>query len=126
MNYHLFTSAVLVAITSLLHSLIGEVKIIGPIQKSSDLPAVRGSIRHTKLTLRFTWHVTTVLGFGFAVILFHLSTRELTADHIFIVRAISLTFLVNFFVSLIGSRARHISWVAFLVITVLTWWGTML
>jgi hypothetical protein len=126
MNYYLLISGILTIFMGIAHSVIGEVLIISPIQKTQGLPPVRKSVRATKLTLRFTWHVTSVLGFGTAVILLYFSRMSaFNQEQIFILRTLSLTFLVSFLVSLIGSRARHPAWAIFLVISVLTWLSTV-
>src|SRR5688500_3758159 len=106
-NYYLLISAILTIVTCIAHSVIGEILILRPLQKAKGLPAVRGNVRTTKLTLRFTWHVTSVLGFGIAIILFYYC--RLTAfgtEQLFVLRTISLTFFISFLVSIIGSRAR--------------------
>ena len=122
MNYYLLVSAILMAIMGIAHSVVGEIKILQPLESSKDLPAVRGSTRHTRLTLRFTWHITTVLGFGIAAILFLYSqAMVLQAQQVVVVQIFSITFFISFLVSLIGSRARHPSWIVFLIASVLTW-----
>jgi len=125
MNNYLLISGILLCIMCIAHTVLGEKLIISPIQKTPGLPAVGGSIRLTKLTLRFAWHVTTVLGLGTAMILFYYCNEQVLAkDQIFVIRVLSVTFFVSFLVSIIGSRARHPAWIIFIVITVLTWLGT--
>jgi hypothetical protein len=127
MNYYLLSSGVLTILLAVAHSIIGERSIIGPIQKTSGLPRVQGSDRQTKLTLRFTWHVTSVLGIGTAVVLIAYSRWAiLTPDQVFIARALSATYLTCFVISIIGSRAKHPSWIIFALVSVLTWMGTVL
>ena len=126
MNYYLLVSGILTILMGVAHSVMGELLIIHPLQKNDTLPAVRGSVRHTKRTLRFTWHITSVFGFGVAAVLFRLSTiQSFQADHIFIIRAIAVTFFISFLVSLIGARGKHASWLVFLITAVLTWLSTM-
>jgi hypothetical protein len=122
MNTYLLTSGILTIVLCVAHSVIGEMSIINPIQKIEVLPAVRGSIRMTKRTLRFAWHVTSVLGLGVATILIYYSRFTiLDPDQAFVVKVLSLTFFLSFIVSLIGSRAKHPAWIVFLISSLLTW-----
>lgn len=122
MNYYLLVSGILMVVMGIVHSIVGEKKIIGPIQHAEELPKVRGSIRGTKQTLRFAWHVTSVLGWGAGVILFYYATlTAFAADQIFVLKTLSVTFFICFLVSLIGSRAKHPSWIIFIIVSILTW-----
>ena len=107
------------------HSVLGELWILIPLQKTEGLPAVRGSKRFTKSTLRFAWHVTTVLGLGVACIFFYYAQfTEFTSDQISVLRILSVTFFVSFIVSIVGARARHPSWIVMLIVSILTWLST--
>jgi len=124
MNAYLLVSGVLAILMGLAHSLIGEWLILRPL-RSEGLPAVRGSGRHTKSTLRFTWHVTSVLGFGTAAILLYFARQpSFDPGAVFVLRALSVSYFICFGVSIVGSRARHPSWLVFLVIALLTWLST--
>jgi hypothetical protein len=125
LNTYLLISGILAILLSVAHSIIGEVLILIPMQKSEGIPAVRGSIRTTKRTLRFTWHITSVLGVGIAFLLFHYAKFAApTPDHVYVLRVLSLTFFASFVVSIVGSRARHPSWMVFLIVSILIWLGT--
>ena len=83
-----------------------------------------GSTRVAKETLRFAWHVTSVLGIGIAVILFYYaSIPKLAPDQIYVLRVLSLTCQASFVVAIVGSRARHPSWIVFLLVSILIWLG---
>jgi hypothetical protein len=125
LNTYLVISGILTVLLSIAHTIIGEILILIPMQKSEGIPAVRGSVATTKRTLRFTWHITSVLGIGIAFLLFHYAKfAALTPDHVYVLRILSLTFLVSFVVSIVGSKARHPSWVVFLIVSILIWLGT--
>ncbi|MEO6065693.1 MAG: hypothetical protein ABIP49_07960 [Lysobacterales bacterium] len=118
-------SAILTVLLSVIHSAVGEKLILIPLQHSEGLPAVRGSVRSTRETLRFAWHVTSVFGLGIAAILFRYARMdELDSGDIFILKTLSLTFLASFIVAIVGSRARHPSWIVFALLSLLTWLGT--
>jgi hypothetical protein len=96
-----------------------------PLQKAQGLPPVRGSVQTTKATLRFTWHVTSVLGIGIAAILFYYAEfTEFNSEQIYILRILSLTFLASFIVAIVGSKAKHPSWIVFIVVSILLWLST--
>jgi len=124
LNMNLAVSAALLAVLVLGHSVVGELMILAPLHKARDLPAVRGSVRFTLNTLRFVWHVVTVMGLGMAAILFHLAQMPgLDASQLFVLRALTLTCGAGCVVAFVGSRARHPSWIVLAVITALTWLG---
>ena len=124
LNTYLVIAGFLTILLSIAHTIIGEILILIPLQKAEGLPAVRGSVSTTKRTLRFTWHITSVLGIGIAFLLFHYAKfAELTPDHRYVLSIMSLTFFVSFVVSLVGSKARHPSWIVFLIVSILIWLG---
>jgi hypothetical protein len=122
MNYYLIVSGILLVVMSIAHSVIGEIRVISPLKNTHDLPLVSGSVHQTKLTLRFTWHLTTVLGVGISVILLYYSGfQTFSTDQIFVLRIFAFTFFISFLVSLIGSRAKHPSWIIFFIVAVMIW-----
>ena len=116
MNSLLLAAALIAIATVLVHSILGEWLIIGRLQ-AKLLPSVRGSRTITLRTLRFAWYITTVLGLGIALILLH--QAKLAAPDVFVLRCLMLTFFASFLVALLGSRARHPSWIAFIAMAVL-------
>jgi hypothetical protein len=124
MNYYFFISGILMIVMAVAHSVIGEIRILIPMKNWEGITTVRGSIRNTKLTLRFAWHITSVLGAWIAVVLiYYANISSLNPDHIFVLKTLAITFFVSFLVSIIGSRAQHPSWIIFLVVSILTWLG---
>jgi len=124
LNTYLLISSALLALTAVVHSVVGEKLLLIPLQKVDGLPAVGGSTRVARETLRFAWHVTSVLGIGIAVILFYYaSVPKLAPDQIYVVRVLSLTCQASFVVAIVGSRARHPSWIVFLLVSILIWLG---
>jgi hypothetical protein len=123
-NNYLLASAILLIILALAHSLFGEIGMINPLVKSKGVPAFRGSVRFTKDTMRFAWHITSILGLGFAaVILYYGTLDQLDDDERRVLEIFTITFAISFVVSLIGSRGKHPAWIAFLLIAIFTWLG---
>ena len=124
MNLYLFFSGLLTVILALIHSIVGEILIINPLQKVEGLPAMFGSVGLTKQTLRLAWHITTLLAFGLAAVLFYYSQfSAFDSSQIFVLKSISITYFASFFVALVGSRGKHIAWFVFLLAAILTWMG---
>ncbi len=63
MSHSLVTAAVLVILTGLAHSILGERYILIRLFRRQELP------EFTKNTLRFAWHLTSVAWWGIASIL---------------------------------------------------------
>lgn len=68
----------------------------------------------------FAWHLTTVAWFDFAALLLVLA-REGAPDRALLLRAIGATFVISAAITGGASRGRHLAWVVFLAIGVLTW-----
>lgn len=106
------------------HSILGEVLVFRHLRESdifSDNPESKLKERHYK-TIWSTWHLVTLFGWGFGVILIIQSwslTSEVTLDKISM--AISLLFLVSAIYWFIGTRGKHPAWVILGIISLLAW-----
>jgi Cu/Ag efflux pump CusA len=80
--------------------------------RRDNLPKLLGSDWLTKRVLRFAWHLTTIAWWGFAVILYLLSTPSdnLRTE---ILITIAVIFALSGVVSLLFSRGKHLSWLFF-------------
>jgi hypothetical protein len=113
-----YTAAVLIFVVGIAHSYLGERYILIRLFRRDNLPELFGGTQFTKNTLRFAWHLTTVAWFGFGLILLYLATGEITKQ--IVGNIIAATFFVHFFVALIASKGKHLSWVIFLAITLVS------
>jgi len=68
-NFYFFGAALLITLLGLAHSVLGEWLLLGPLFRRGDVPKLIGSRRFAKRTLRFAWHLTTVLMWCTAAIL---------------------------------------------------------
>lgn len=123
MNVLLLIGGLLSVLIGIAHSVLGERLVLGPLFRRGDLPKLLGSESFARRTLRFTWHLTTVLLLAIGAVVMALSTASLDAQVIWILRVLAITFGVCSLVSLIGARAKHFSWWVFLIIAVLLWLG---
>ena len=124
-NPALAIAAVLLVGIGFAHSYLGERYILIRLFRRSDLPKLLGSDVFTKKTLRFAWHITSIAWFGFAALLVAPAWARSGALPLPILGSvIATTFLASSLVSLVGSRGRHYSWLVFLVVSVMSWFGT--
>ena len=123
MKPSLLIAAVLILLLGLVHSLLGERYILVRLFRRDNLPRLFGSDLFTKRTLRFAWHLTTVVWLGIAALLVQLASgRPLGAPDIG--AALAITAGASGLVALVGSRGRHPAWIVFLVVAGLVWTGT--
>lgn len=108
----LFVGAFLLIFVGFVHSYLGEKYILIRLFKRDNLPKLLGSDWFTKRVLRFAWHITTLAWWGFAVILYFLSTPtdNLRSE---ILITIAVVFAMSGVVSLLFSRGKHLSWLLF-------------
>lgn len=115
----LVISALLTIVIAIAHSWLGERYIVRRLLRRNDLPRLFGDDMFTRTTIRFAWHLTTVAWWGLAVVLLLLTdcAKESSPENILF--AVSATFLCSGILSLFFTRGRHLSWIVFLVISVL-------
>ena len=104
-------------------SILGEKLLLGPLFRRGDLPKLLGSSSFSRRTLRFAWHLTTVLLCGIAVLVTASSLSPTEPRAALTIGVLASTFAVCSLVSLIGARGKHFSWWVFLIIAVLLWFG---
>jgi hypothetical protein len=90
---------VLAVLLAAAHSYLGERYILVRLFRRADLPKLFGGTEFTTRTLRFAWHLTSVAWIGLA----------------------AATFATSGLAALVGSRGRHLAWIAFLAIAALVW-----
>ncbi len=99
------------------HSILGERLLIGPLLHPEKR---RGILAHSPLarqTLRFAWHVTSIIWWGVAAIFVVLSLSPINSQDRAILIVVAITFFIIGLVALIASKGRHYSWIAFFIIT---------
>lgn len=114
MQGYLFAAAVLVVLIGLVHSVLGEILIFRRLRGGSLVPAQGApplGERHIRI-LWATWHVVTVFGFAFAVVLFRLGSAATAASiQATMLAATGAAFLGASILVLIGTKGRHPGWV---------------
>jgi hypothetical protein len=118
----LLAAACLASLLAFAHSYLGERYILIRLIRRDGLPRLFGDAEFTKRTLRFAWHLTSIAWLSLAAILVKLNTHvPLRAE---LGMLLVGTFGVSGVVALVASRGKHLSWVVFLTIALLTWLGT--
>jgi hypothetical protein len=121
----LLVAAILMLVTGAAHSVLGELLILRHMASFQGVPPLLGSLELTKRTLRFSWHLPTLLASGMALILLrYTALAQLGDGETFVIRTISGAMLACSIVTLAVSRGKHPGWVAFLAIAALSWVGS--
>lgn len=123
MNILLLVAGLLSVLIGIAHSVLGEKLLLGPLFERGDVPKLLGSTAFARRTLRFAWHMTTVLLVGIGAVVIVLAFSPLDPRSAWMLQVLAGTFAVCSLLSLIGARAKHFSWWIFLVIAILLWIG---
>lgn len=105
-------AAALVALLGIAHSYLGERYLLIRLFRRDNLPKLLGSTAFTQRTLRFAWHLTTVMAFGFAALLLQLAGGAAGPA---LVRTIGGTLLLGGLLPLVHTRGRHLAWVVLFI-----------
>lgn len=103
----LYVAAVLITALGLVHSWLGERYILIRLFRRGELPMLFGGTEFTQQTLRFAWHLTTVLAVGFAVVLVLLAGGGAAQT---LAAGMGWTLVVAGLLPLLGTGGRHLSW----------------
>ena len=122
-NFWLLGAGLLAILIGLAHSVLGEWLLLGPLFARGELTKLVGSRTFARRTLRFAWHVTTVLLVGIGGVVLYLAFSTVQTQTSSILRSLAIIFAVCSALSLIGARGKHFSWWVFLVIAALLWIG---
>ena len=121
MDRLLLAAVALIVTISVAHSYLGERYILKRLFRRDNLPRLFGGDWFTKRTLRFAWHLTSIAWLGLGAIAAALPTGPTTASGSLGLRIIALTFAAHAIVAVVASRGKHLSWLVFGAIAILTW-----
>jgi len=122
MRVSLLIAAGLATLLAAAHSYLGERYILIRLFRRDGLPKLLGGVEFTKQTLRFAWHITSIAWLGLASLIVVLALSP-GATQRTQAQLIAAVFALSGMAALLGSRGRHLSWVVFLAIAALVWFG---
>jgi hypothetical protein len=118
----LYTAAVLIFLLGLAHSVLGERFILVRLFRRDCLPRLFGGTEFTARTLRFAWHITTVVWWGMALLLCLAASDNMSSESVLVV--LGCTAIVSGILPLVITRGRHLSWaVLFLAGGLVLWYA---
>lgn len=115
-------AALLLFLTGVAHSYLGERYILIRLFKRDNLPKLFGGTDFTTGTLRFVWHLLTLVWWGIAFIVF-LATGNLVETKT-VLQVFSIIAFVSGLFPLYFTHGRHLSWIVFFVVAALLWLGS--
>ena len=116
-------AAAIAVLTGIAHSVLGEVLIFRQLRQGTLVPAGEAPPlrpRHIRI-LWATWHLASVFGWAFAVVLARLAVTPDAALRTLIVEAAVVAYAGGALLVLIGTRGRHPGWLALAAVAALTW-----
>lgn len=124
MNLYLLIAGCLAFTLGLIHSVLGEILIFRQLLQTNLASSSGRAVlkeRHIR-TLRSTWHIVTLFGWGFGTILFCFALSSTASDQITATKNIMVAmFLVAAAFWLIGTKGKHPAWVVLAIIAVFVW-----
>jgi len=118
----LLIAALLVFVIGLIHSWLGEVRLIGPLLDPQKRRGMLEKSVFARQILRFAWHLTTIAWWGFGAVLASYAFSAPDNSATYVLGIIAATFFVTGIITLVTSRGRHLAWPVFLAIAGLSLW----
>ncbi len=115
----LIVAALLLFLTGIAHSYLGERYILIRLFKRDNLPQLFGGTDFTTSTLRFVWHLLTVVWWGIAILVLQASGQQLQSRSV--LEMFSAIAFVSGMFPFFLTRGRHLSWVVFFAVSALLW-----
>ena len=119
MSTALLTAAALSAAIGIVHSWLGERRLIGPLLDPETRTGMLAHSAFARSVLRFAWHITTIAWIGIGAVFAIFATAPLTALDRSVLVALALTMAVTGAVIFYTGRGRHWAWPVFLAIAAL-------
>lgn len=116
----LVTAALLLFGVGIAHSVLGERYILQRLFQRGNLPHLLGGETFTRQTLRFAWHLTTIAWWNLAAILLAIAFGQPDQLARAALLATSVGFAIHAGASFFGSAGRHLAWIVFAAVAVLT------
>lgn len=118
-------AATVAILTGMVHSLLGELLIFRHLRHGSLIPSEAAPplrSRHVRI-LWATWHLASVFGWAFAVILWQLAIDPEAPLATLVVSAMVAAYAGGALLVLLATRGRHPGWLALAAVAALTWFA---
>jgi hypothetical protein len=115
MNAALLVSAGLTALLGIVHSGLGEARLIGPLLAPENRTGLLARSGFARSVLRFAWHLTSIAWWGLAAILAALALAAPGRSEAAVLAVIAVTLGSTGLLILAISRGRHLAWPVFLL-----------
>ena len=125
MQNYLLAAGLLMILIGVAHSVIGEILIFRQLRGGTIVPLLAPQPlreRHLRI-LWASWHLGSVLGFGFAGMLIVLAMSPDLPSHASFVRIVAIATLASSALVLYATKGRHPGWLGLLVAAGLAWLG---
>lgn len=122
MDWRLLAAFFVTVVIALAHSALGERRLLRPLLNQFGDAGVAGWDEFSRLTLRFAWHLTSVLMLACAVILLTLAFLPVELVSILVLEILGALFIASAAITGSYSRGRHIAWPLFALVGGLCWW----
>jgi hypothetical protein len=123
----LLGAGVVMALTALVHSVVGEVLIFRQLRSGGVVPTEGGPLlreRHVRI-LWASWHLVSILGWALAAILIAMAqTPGQPLPNTWLVKVAIAASLAGSALVLFATRGRHPGWFSLLVAAILAWLGS--
>lgn len=96
------------------HSVMGEIYLVRRLLRRDNLPKLFGGDSFTKLTIRYAWHLLTILCFALAALLFWAAQRPVDETSRVVVVVSGVALAVAGVWGAVSTRGRHVSWIILL------------
>lgn len=129
MNVFLLLAAAVLFCIGILHTVVaewkGERRLVWRITRLTLFDSDDAKDALAKRIVRLAWHATSLVWCGIATVLAYIAFVEASESITVIVRILACVFLLHSALSLAIARGKHASWFGFLIVSVLSFLGTM-
>lgn len=105
----------------LVHSWLGEVKLIGPLLSPPGRSGMLVHSRFARDVLRFAWHLTSLAWWGMGISVAMLAAPFAVEPRLALLAGTGVTCLITGLLILVIGRGRHLAWPVFLAAAFCCW-----
>ncbi len=121
MDVVLLLAGVLLLGVGVVHSWLGEVRLIGPLLSPAGRSGVLAQSSYARNVLRFAWHLTTLTWWGMGLSVAALAAPFAVDPRVALLFGTGVTCLLMGLIILAVGRGRHLAWPVFLAVAVCCW-----